>query len=79
MQQIKDWIASKGGWAHAIALVFASLMVAYSVVPPFHDLVNQAHQAMPGWLQELVTTVVALIAFYKNWDAKAADPPPPPK
>jgi uncharacterized membrane protein len=79
IEQIKAWIAQKGGWTHALALIFTSLMVAYSAVPQFHDLVNQIHQVMPGWLEELLTTVLALIAFYKNWDAKAVDAPAPPK
>jgi len=75
IEQIKAWIIQKGGWAHAMAIVFTSLMVAYGAVPQFHDLVNQIHQAMPGWLQELLTTVVALITFYKNWDANPPSAP----
>lgn len=66
VQQLKQWFQSKGGFAHVMAAIFTSLMVAYAAVPQFHTLVLQIHQALPAWLQELVTTALALYAWYKT-------------
>lgn len=64
---ISNWFAAKGGVAHVLAGTFAFLMLAYGTVPQFHDLVIQIHQALPGWVQETGTTLIALWAFYKTW------------
>lgn len=61
------WLASKGGAAHVIAAIYVFLVLAYANVPAFHLLVLNVHQALPAWLQELVTTTIALVAFYKTW------------
>jgi hypothetical protein len=74
LQTIASWFKSKGGFAHVAAAVFASLMLAYAAVPSFHALVLQVHQSLPGWLQELVTTGLALYAWYKSNGTKPAAP-----
>lgn len=66
IQEIKQWLQGKGGFAHVMAAVFASLMLAYASVPSFHALVLQLHQSLPGWVQEVVTTGLALYAWYKT-------------
>lgn len=76
MNAIKQWFISKGGLAHVLAAAFAFLMLAYGTVPQFHALVLSIHQALPGWLQELVTTAFALWAFYKTWNGGNPTQPP---
>lgn len=63
---IVAWFKSKGGFAHVLAVVFVFLMAAYAAVPEFHVLVLQVHALLPGWVQELVTTGLALWAWYKT-------------
>ncbi|MGB6855330.1 MAG: hypothetical protein WBE03_00470, partial [Terracidiphilus sp.] len=60
------WFESKGGFAHVMAAVFASLMLAYAAVPQFHALVLQIHALLPGWVQEVATTALALYAWYRT-------------
>lgn len=67
MNAIAAWFKSKGGLAHVLAGAFAFLMLAYAGVPSFHALVLKVHALLPGWSQELMTTAIALWAFYKNW------------
>lgn len=64
--QISAWFASKGGFAHVVAAIFAAAMVAYASVPAFQSLVLQIHAALPGWMQELLTTALALYAWYRT-------------
>ncbi len=74
MNTIKQWFQSKGGFSHVAAAVFTSLMLAYAAVPSFHALVIQVHATLPGWLQELFTTALALYAWYKTTNAKTQSP-----
>ena len=67
LAKIQEWFASKGGAAHVIAGAYIFLVAAYATVAPFHALVIQIHQALPAIVQELVTTALALFAFYKTW------------
>jgi hypothetical protein len=64
--KIAAWFESKGGFAHVMAVVFVSLMAAYGAVPQFHALVNQVHAMLPGWVQEVATTALALYAWYRT-------------
>lgn len=66
-QKIVAWAASKGGWAHIIALTWAFLLGAYEMVPQFHQFVVMVHQVLPGWLEMLITLAVSLWGFYKTW------------
>ncbi len=65
-KSIQGWFQEKGGFAHVAAAMFASAMAAYAFVPQFHTLVLQVHSMLPAWLQELVTTALALYAWYKS-------------
>ena len=71
MNSIKQWFASKGGYAHVFAAIFVGAMAAYAAVPQFHALVNQIHDALPAWIQELATTGLALWAWYKTTQSRA--------
>ena len=73
MNAIQKWFQSKGGFAHVIAAVFAGAMLAYASVPQFHALVLQIHALLPGWVQEVATTALALYAWYKS-NHKSATP-----
>ena len=69
---IQKWFESRGGFAHVMAAVFASLMLAYAAVPQFHALVLQIHALLPGWSQELLTTGLALYAWYRTTNKQPA-------
>ncbi len=71
MDAIKQWFASKGGYAHVCAAIFVGAMAAYAAVPQFHQLVNQIHDALPAYVQELATTALALWAWYKTTQSRA--------
>lgn len=66
MNAIIAWFKEKGGVSHVFAGAFASLMLAYAVVPPFKQSVNHIHAMLPGWAQELATSALALYAWYRN-------------
>ena len=63
---IANWFKQKGGFSHVCAAIFVALMAAYAAVPAFHQMVNQIHDALPAWVQELATTALALYAWYKT-------------
>lgn len=63
---IANWFKQKGGFSHVCAAIFLALMAAYAAVPAFHQMVNQIHDALPAWVQELATTALALYAWYKT-------------
>jgi hypothetical protein len=66
---ISSWFASKGGFTHVAAVVFASLMMAYAAVPQFHTWVLAINSFLPGWLESTVVMLIALYAWYKNNDS----------
>lgn len=80
LDSIKAWIKAKGGVAHIIALTYIFLVAAYQMVPEFKQFVLTIHQTLPSWLQALGTTIVALVAFYKTWNAgqRQINTPPQP-
>ena len=78
LEAIKNWFASKGGFSHVVAAVFAGAMLAYAAVPEFHALVLQINAALPGWAEELGTTIIALIVWYKNNQSAYPRPTPGP-
>ena len=64
--RIAKWLASKGGFAHVAAVIFASLMMAYTAVPEFHAWILGINAVLPGWLESTVVMLVALYAWYRN-------------
>jgi hypothetical protein len=63
---IQDWIASKGGFAHVVAVLFLGAVSAYASVPAFASLINHIYAAMPAWAHELLLAVLGVVAWYKN-------------
>ncbi len=66
MKKLQVWLAAKGGVVHVLAGAYISLVAAYASVPQFHALVQYVHAALPAWAQEVFSTALALIAFYKQ-------------
>ena len=73
LSTIRNWIKSKGGAAHLVALSWAFLVAAYAMNSQFHAFVAGVEAALPGWAEDGLTLVVSLWAFYKTW--KPAPPP----
>lgn len=66
MNQIKQWLASKGGFTHVAAASIAGLFTLYYAVPPFQHLVQAAYLDTPPWAHNLVEAALGIYAFYKN-------------
>lgn len=82
---VTQWIMSVGGWAHAIALGFATAVGAYYGVPQFRAVCDGIYNDTPTWVHTAVLTGVALVAWYKktssmqgaaNRALQLQDPPP---
>jgi hypothetical protein len=58
------WAKSQGGWAHAIAGVWAGGVLAYSAVPTFHQLVIDVWAHTPPSVRELGLAVSGVVALY---------------
>ena len=66
MNIIKNWLSLYNITTHSVAAVLAFLVGAYFSVPEFHALVLQIYTAIPTWAQELLTTGIALYAWYRK-------------
>ena len=66
VEKIKAWLASHTAETHYIAVSIAFLVGAYFQVPAFHDSLNKIYGEFPQTLKELITTVIALIMFYRR-------------
>lgn len=66
MATLKAFLASHSITTHTVAAVFASLVLAYSAVPAFHDLVLHVYNAIPGKVQEVILAALGLYAWYRN-------------
>lgn len=72
-QAIVDWFKSKGGFAHVVALFFASAIAAYGMVPAFAQLVNNIYSTMPEWSHQLILAFLGLYAWYKQTNKPAME------
>jgi hypothetical protein len=64
--RILAWVKSKGGWSHAIAIVWGGAILAYAEVPAFHTLVISAWGHTPAAAREIGLAVSGLLAWYLN-------------
>jgi hypothetical protein len=71
MNQIKAFLAKYSITTHSLAGAVATLVLLYSAVPAFHDLVISAYSAMPSWAHKVVTAAIGIYAFY-NGAAKSS-------
>ena len=62
---IKAWFASKGGFTHVMAGLFAAAVLAFGAVPAFHTLCMNVYNALPGWLEDVIMAAVGLYAWYR--------------
>lgn len=51
---------------HVLALIGAGLVAAYYQVPAFHDIVFGWYGLLPQTAKQLITTAIALYAWYRN-------------
>lgn len=66
LEVAKDWIASKGKYAHAVAGAAVILIAGYHEVPVFHDLVNSYFNLLPASAKAVITAGTAVYMWYKN-------------
>jgi hypothetical protein len=69
--RIAAWFASKGGFAHACAALFAAGVGAYYAVPPFRALLDDTYNNTPVWVHTLVLAGLGLYAWYKRTSSPA--------
>ena len=70
--KITTWFASKGGFAHVAAGLFAAAVLAYAQVPAFSKLVTDIYNLAPSWAHELALAFIGLYLWYKNTQSKVA-------
>ena len=71
INRVASFVASKGGWSHFFAVVFAGAVLGYAQVPAFHALVLQVYAALPAWLEQWVLAGVGLYAWYRTSNSAA--------
>lgn len=63
---VRQWLASKGGFAHVAAVSIAGLFTLYYSVPPFQHVVQTAYLDTPPWAHNVIEAALGIYAFYKN-------------
>ena len=71
INRFASFVASKGGFSHVVAVVFAGAVLGYAQVPAFHALVLQVYAALPAWLEQWVLAGVGLYAWYRTSNSAA--------
>ena len=66
-----SFIASKGGFSHIVAVLFAGALLAYANVPAFHALAQHAYAALPASVEEVVLAIIGLYAWYRTSNSPA--------
>ena len=77
-QQILAWVASKGGWSHAVVILYCSVIALYAAVPAFAALCNTVYVAIPAWGHQILLAALGVAAFYKNTGVLATGNAPLP-
>ena len=63
---IRNWFASKGGFAHVAAGVFTVAVVEYKMNTQFAAAANAAWAWLPQWVHIVVILLFPLWAWYKS-------------
>jgi hypothetical protein len=71
INRVASFVASKGGWSHFFAVVFAGAVLGYAQVPAFHALVLQVYAALPSWVEEIATAVIGVYVWYRTSNSPA--------
>jgi len=66
MNWLKQFYTSHTNISHTVMAIVLVLIGAYSQVPQFHDLVNYYFGLCPQSVKQLIISVIAVIAWYKN-------------
>lgn len=66
MNRIVKWFNSQGGYAHVVAVVFSSAILAYSQVPPFHQFVIDVWAKTPPGVREFGLAAIGLYSWYSS-------------
>lgn len=65
-KKVQTWAASKGGWSHAMVLVYLGAAALIDGVPQVHTIFVQVWAVTPHWLVEIIAAIGPVIAFYKS-------------
>ena len=71
INRVASFIASKGGFSHIVAVLFAGAILAYAQVPAFHGLVLHVYAALPAYDEEVVLATVGMYAWYRTSNSPA--------
>lgn len=63
---IKSWFEKQGGFAHVVAGVYSGAILAYGVVPDFHQLVIDIWAKTPPVAREVGLALVGVAALYTS-------------
>lgn len=74
LSKVWNWLKQYNASTHALAIVGLALPMAYEGYAPFHALVTDAYNLMPGWLQALIGTGIYLFTLYKTGALKLTNP-----
>ena len=66
LDQIKAWIAAKGGFTHVVAGAITTATALYLGVPHFKLLADSAWVALPQAAKHVALAAVGIYAFYHN-------------
>ena len=63
-QKLSGWAASKGGWVHALAGVYAAAAIYVDSNAQAHALFTQVWATTPHWLVEIFAAAGPVILLY---------------
>jgi hypothetical protein len=66
LDKLKQFYATHKVSTHTIAVLFLAATAAYKEVPAFHDAVTAVYLHLPSKVQTVITTGLALYAWYRN-------------
>ena len=66
MNKLTDWLKEHTPATHTLAVIGTIVVAAYFQVPAFHDLVFGWYGLLPQTAKQLITTGLALYAWYRN-------------
>lgn len=72
MNSIKNWLASYNITTHSVTVVVVFLITGFYEVQPFHDLVMQIYNALPGWVESALLAAFGLYAWYRKGEPTTA-------
>jgi hypothetical protein len=71
INRVASFVASKGGFSHVMAVLFAGAVLAYAQVPSFRTLAQHVYAALPSWVEEIATAVIGVYVWYRTSNSPA--------